>query len=48
VLSQFLLARHQWLAALLSDWPAGDCREFARLISRFAGDVNQHLAGLDC
>jgi DNA-binding MarR family transcriptional regulator len=48
VLSQFLLARHQWLATLLADWPAADCREFARLISRFADDVSRHLTELDC
>ena len=48
VLTQFLLARHQWLAALLADWPSGECREFARLLTRFAGDVDQHSAELDC
>jgi DNA-binding MarR family transcriptional regulator len=48
VLGQFLLARHHWLATLLADWPAADCREFARLISRFADDVSRHLTGLDC
>jgi hypothetical protein len=48
VLNRFLLARHQWLAALLADWPAAECREFARLISRFADDIDQHPADLDC
>jgi DNA-binding MarR family transcriptional regulator len=48
VLKRFLLARHQWLTALLADWPPAECREFARLISRFAGDIDQHLAELDC
>jgi DNA-binding MarR family transcriptional regulator len=48
VLKRFLLARHRWLAALLADWPAAECREFARLISRFADDIDQHLAELDC
>jgi DNA-binding MarR family transcriptional regulator len=48
VLKRFLLARHQWLTALLADWPAAECREFARLISRFADDIDQHLAELDC
>jgi len=48
VVGQFLLARHQWLTTLLTDWPLGDRREFARLLSRFAGDVNQHLTELDC
>jgi DNA-binding MarR family transcriptional regulator len=48
VVGQFLLARHQWLATLMADWPVDDCHEFARLISRFADDVNQHLTELDC
>jgi DNA-binding MarR family transcriptional regulator len=48
VLTQFLLARRQWLATLLADWPAADCREFARLVSRFADDVSRHLTELDC
>jgi DNA-binding MarR family transcriptional regulator len=48
VLKRFLLARHRWLAALLADWPPAECREFARLISRFADDIDQHLAELDC
>jgi DNA-binding MarR family transcriptional regulator len=48
VLERFLLARHQWLAALLADWPAAECREFARLISRFTDDIDQHLSELDC
>lgn len=43
VLKRFLLARHHWLAALLADWPAAECREFARLIARFADDIDQHL-----
>jgi hypothetical protein len=33
---------------LLADWPPGDCREFARLITRFAEDVSRHLTELDC
>jgi DNA-binding MarR family transcriptional regulator len=48
VIKRFLVARHQWLTALLADWPAAECREFARLISRFADDIDQHLAELDC
>jgi DNA-binding MarR family transcriptional regulator len=48
VLKRFLLARHQWLAALLADWPADECREFARLICRFTADVDRHLADLSC
>ena len=48
VLTQFLLARHEWLGTLLADWSPGDCREFARLITRFADDVSRHLTELDC
>jgi DNA-binding MarR family transcriptional regulator len=48
VLKRFLLARHQWLATLLADWPAAECREFARLIGRFTADVDRHLADLNC
>ena len=43
VISRFLLARHQWLSMLLADWPTHDQHEFARLISRFAGGIHQHL-----
>src|SRR5436305_3957255 len=42
-ISRFLLARHQWLVALLADWSPEDQRDFARLISRFASDIHQHL-----
>ena len=42
-ISRFLLARHQWLTALLADWSPEDQRDFARLIGRFASDINQHL-----
>jgi hypothetical protein len=48
VLKRFQLARHQWLATLLADWPPAECREFARLITRFADDIDQHLADLRC
>jgi DNA-binding MarR family transcriptional regulator len=48
VIGQFLQARHQWLSTVLADWPAADCREFARLVTRFAGDVSRHLTELDC
>ena len=47
MLKQYLLARHRWLATLLADWPADDCREFARLIRRFADDITQQLQELD-
>jgi DNA-binding MarR family transcriptional regulator len=46
VLRRFLLARHQWLAALLADWPPAECREFARLIRRFSDDIDRHLEEL--
>lgn len=48
VVGQFLQARHQWLATLLADWPATDCREFARLLTRFADDASRPLSGFDC
>jgi len=43
VLRRFLLARHEWLTTLLADWPPAECREFARLIGRFTGDIDRHL-----
>ncbi|HEX4831879.1 MAG TPA: MarR family transcriptional regulator [Trebonia sp.] len=47
VVTQVLLARHQWLTTLLADWPEDDCRDLARLIRRLAGDVDQHARDLD-
>ncbi len=47
VLTRFLLARHQWLATLLADWPPAERREFARLICRFTGDIDRHLGELN-
>jgi DNA-binding MarR family transcriptional regulator len=47
VLSRFLLARHQWLTTLLADWPDAERREFARLICRFTGEIDRHLAELN-
>ena len=46
VLRRFLVARHQWLATLLADWPPAERREFARLICRFTGDIDRHLGEL--
>jgi DNA-binding MarR family transcriptional regulator len=46
-ISRFLSARHQWLSALLADWPPEERCDFARLISRFAGDIHRHLDELD-
>src|SRR3984885_472282 len=46
VLRRFLVARHQWLATLLAEWPAAERREFARLICRFTGDIDRHLGEL--
>jgi DNA-binding MarR family transcriptional regulator len=43
VLRRFLDARHQWLAAVLADWPAAEREQFARLICRFADGIDQHL-----
>lgn len=46
-ISRFLAARHQWLTTLLADWPREEQCEFARLISRFAGDIHRHQDELD-
>jgi DNA-binding MarR family transcriptional regulator len=46
-IERFLLARHEWLAMLLADWPPEERCEFARLIGRFAGDIHRHLDELD-
>jgi DNA-binding MarR family transcriptional regulator len=43
VLRRFLDARHQWLAAVLADWPEAERAQFARLICRFADGIDQHL-----
>jgi DNA-binding MarR family transcriptional regulator len=43
VLRRFLDARHEWLAAVLADWPAAECQQFARLICRFADGIDRHL-----
>jgi DNA-binding MarR family transcriptional regulator len=48
ILNRFQLARHQWLGTVLADWPAADCAQFARLMSRFAGDIDRHLDEIDC
>ena len=42
-ISRFLLARRRWLTTLLADWPPEDQHVFARLISRFAADIHQHM-----
>jgi DNA-binding MarR family transcriptional regulator len=47
VIRRFLLARHEWLSALLSDWSADERRDFARLIGRLSDSINQHLSALD-
>ncbi len=46
-IERFLLARHQWLAMLLADWPPEERCEFGRLLCRFAGDIHRHLDDLD-
>src|ERR1700760_868219 len=48
MLSRFQLARHQWLTTVLTDWTPDDCRELARLMGRFADDIDRHLDELDC
>jgi DNA-binding MarR family transcriptional regulator len=47
-LSSFQLARHQWLTTVLTDWTPGECQELARLMGRFADDIDRHLDELDC
>jgi DNA-binding MarR family transcriptional regulator len=47
VLKRFLVARHRWLTAMLSDWPESDRDEFARLIGRFTSDIRRHLDELN-
>lgn len=46
-IERLLLARHEWLTALLASWPAEERCEFARLLGRFADGICQHLDELD-
>jgi DNA-binding MarR family transcriptional regulator len=46
-IERLLLARHQWLTMLLTDWAPEERCEFARLLGRFAGDICRHLDDLD-
>lgn len=46
-IDRILAARRDWLAAVTADWPAGEQAEFARLLRRFAGDVDRHLEDID-
>jgi DNA-binding MarR family transcriptional regulator len=48
MLSSFQLARHQWLTTVLTDWTPVECQELARLMGRFADDIDRHLDELDC
>jgi DNA-binding MarR family transcriptional regulator len=43
VVDRILAARRDWLTAVLADWSAADQDEFARMVRRFAGDVDRHL-----
>ena len=43
MLRRFLDARHQWLAAVLADWPAAERQQLARLMCRFADGIDEHL-----
>ena len=47
VLCRFLAARRQWLAELLAAWPAADRAEFARLLTRFTGNIQNRLDELN-
>lgn len=40
-------ARERWLALLLADWPASERAELARLLRRFAEDLDHGLENLD-
>jgi DNA-binding MarR family transcriptional regulator len=40
-------AHRAWLEAVLTDWPAADRAELTRLLLRFAGAADQHLAQSD-
>ena len=47
VLSRFLNVRHQWFAAVLSDWPPEERREFARLVACFNDGLHRQLDQLN-
>jgi len=42
-MDRILAARRVWLTEVLGGWSAADQAEFARLVRRFAGDVDRHL-----
>jgi len=39
MMRRFLDARRCWLSEVLQDWPVADRQEFARLLTRFAHDI---------
>lgn len=39
MIQRFLDARRCWLSEVLKDWPVADRQEFARLLTRFAHDI---------
>ena len=47
VVDRILAARRDWLTAVLADWSAADRAEFARMMRRFAGDIDRHLEETD-
>jgi DNA-binding MarR family transcriptional regulator len=47
VVRQFLVARHDWLTTLLTDWSPAERCEFARLLGMLSGSVSKHLNELD-
>lgn len=45
-ISRFLAAQRSWLTSILATWPEDEQAEFARLLSRFAGDIQRQLTEL--
>jgi DNA-binding MarR family transcriptional regulator len=46
-INTYLAARREWLAELLAGWPDAEQAEFARLLRRFASDVQCSVRELD-
>jgi len=45
-ISRFLAARRTWVTSLLADWSDAEQAEFARLLARFAQDIQSQLERL--
>jgi DNA-binding MarR family transcriptional regulator len=46
-IKRILVARRQWLMTMLTDWPAAEQIELARLLRRFTDDFDRSLEELD-